>query len=122
MMTLFDDELGGIVVPSESKLTPQPLVNSAELEVEIEVNLHALTNASNLQIFYLAASYRDHSVEALIDTGSHNNFIQEGLVDQLGLQLVTAPRFRVYMEMVSFFYVIKFAWLFHLCYRAMNSW
>ena len=49
------------------------------------------------RIFRLAASYRDHSVEVLVNVGSHNNFIQEGLVDQLGLQPVTAPRFRVYM-------------------------
>ena len=121
-MILLNDEFGEVVVPSESKLTPQPLVNTAEFEVEPEVSLYALTNASNLKIFRLAASYRDHSVEVLIDIGSHNNFIQEGLVDQLGLQLVSAPRFRVYKEMVIFFYEIEFALLFHLCYRAMNSW
>ena len=96
-MILLDDEFGEVVVPSESELTPQPLVNTVEFEVEPEVSLHALTNASNLQIFHLATSYRDHSVEVLIDTGSHNNFIQEGLVDQLGLQLVSASRFCVYM-------------------------
>ena len=122
MMILLNDEFGEVAVPSESKLTPQPLVNTAEFEVEPEVSLYALTNASNLKIFRLAASYRDHSVEVLIDIGSHNNFIQEGLVDQLGLQLVSAPRFCVYKEMVIFFYEIEFALLFNLCYRAMNSW
>ena len=51
MMILFDDEPGEVVLPSESELTPQPLVNSIELEVETKVSLHALTNASNLQNF-----------------------------------------------------------------------
>ena len=36
-------------------------------------------------------------MEVLIDTGSHNNFIQECLVDQLGLQSVPALRFFVYI-------------------------
>ena len=36
-------------------------------------------------------------MEVLIDTASHNNFIQEGLVDELGLQLVTAQGFCVYI-------------------------
>ena len=97
MITLLDDEFGEVIVLSDSELTQQPLGNTAELEVKTEVSLHALTNASNLWIFWLAASYRNHSVEVLIDMGSHNNFIQEGLVDQLGLQHVAAPRFRVYM-------------------------
>ena len=36
-------------------------------------------------------------MEFLIDTGSHNNFIQEGLVTKLGLLNVPAKRFKVYM-------------------------
>ena len=81
MMILLDDEFGEVSVPSDIELTPQLLATTAELEVEPEVSLHALTNASNLQIFRLAASYRDHSVEVLIEMGSRNNFIQEGMVN-----------------------------------------
>ena len=80
-MILLDDEFGEVSIQSDSELTWQPLAINAKLEVETEVSLHALTNASNLQIFRLAASYRDHSVEVLIEMGSRNNFIQEGMVN-----------------------------------------
>lgn len=43
------------------------------------------------------AKHNKESLEALIDTGSNNNFIQEALVEQLGLCWVETRRFRVYM-------------------------
>ena len=72
-------------------------ISLVESEIETEVSLHTLTNVSNPWIFHFTATYHDHSIEVLIDTGSHNNFIQEGLVEKLGLASVHAKQFRVYM-------------------------
>lgn len=36
-------------------------------------------------------------MEILIDTESHNNFVQKGLLDKLGIACMAAKRFRVYM-------------------------
>ena len=57
MMILLDDEYGEVSVHSDNEPTPQSIITNDELEFELEVSLHALTNASNLRIFCLAASY-----------------------------------------------------------------
>lgn len=66
-------------------------------EGEIEVSLHALTSASNPRVFRITGHHRHIPVEILIDTESHNNFVQEGLLDKLGIACMAAKRFRVYM-------------------------
>ena len=86
-MILLDEEYGDLSTDSESEPKQKPL---EEIAPEPKVSLPALTNAYNLWIFCLVATYQEHSVEVLIDTSSHNNFIQEGLVDKLGLQCVLA--------------------------------
>ena len=93
-MILLDEEYGDLLNESDSEPIQAPL---DEIVFEPEVRRHALTNASNLWIFCLATTYREHFIEVLIDRGSHNNFIQEGLVDKLGLQCVPAQRFLVYI-------------------------
>ncbi|XP_073152993.1 uncharacterized protein [Henckelia pumila] len=69
----------------------------AKLDEETEVSLHTLTNTPNPRIFRITATHHQEPVEVLIDTGSHNNFIQEGLVNLLGIPSSTTKRFRVYM-------------------------
>lgn len=64
---------------------------------EQEVSLHSLTNTSSPQIFRIFAVCGKQAVEVLIDTGSHSSFIQETLVDRLGLENEPSNRFKVYM-------------------------
>ena len=91
-MILLKEDYGELPNDSTSDTNPATM---DEIASKPEVSLHALTIASNLQIFCLTATYWEHIVEVLIDTRSHNNFIQEGLVEKLELQSVPAQRFCV---------------------------
>lgn len=51
----------------------------------------------NPQIFHILARHGTEPWEVLIDTGSNNNFIQEALVEKLGLAWEETKRFKVYM-------------------------
>ena len=93
-MLLHDDECIDSPTATNTKAIQ---ASRTEIVSEQEVSLHAFTNNSNFWIFHIAASYKEHSLEVLIDTCSHNNFIQEGLVEKLVLFSVLAPKFRVYM-------------------------
>ncbi|XP_062109866.1 uncharacterized protein LOC133821735 [Humulus lupulus] len=85
----YDDEEMGTMVDSESH-------EEAE-ETEEEVSLNSLSNSMNPRIFRIMATHGSEAVEVLIDTGSHNNFIQEALVTQLHLECEDTKRFKVYM-------------------------
>ena len=93
-MILLDDEYNVDVIDHDNE---NVLAIEEEIVSNQEVRLHAFTNNSDPRIFYIAATYKENSLEVLIDTGSHNNFIQEGLVDRLSLLSVRVPKFRVYM-------------------------
>ncbi|XP_073137569.1 uncharacterized protein [Henckelia pumila] len=94
VLILFGDEEGDCLKEFGGYADAQPFNFGDE---EVEVSLHALTSASNPRIFRLTARFERTCVEILLDTGSHHNFIQEGLVTKLGMSCVTARRFRVYM-------------------------
>ena len=66
-------------------------------EDEMEVILNTLSHSVNPRIFRIMAKHGTKALVALIDTGSNNNFIQEALVDRLGLKYERATRFQVYM-------------------------
>lgn len=51
-----------------------------------EVSLNTFSNANNLRIFQILAKHGAQTIEVLIDIGSNNNFIQEALVEKLGLK------------------------------------
>ena len=53
-MISLDEEYGELSTESDSEQNQAPL---EDIISEPEVSLHALTNASNLQIFRLAATY-----------------------------------------------------------------
>ncbi|XP_062104440.1 uncharacterized protein LOC133815643 [Humulus lupulus] len=85
----YDDEEMGTMVDSESHEEVE--------ETEEEVSLNSLSNSMNPRIFRIMATHGSEAVEVLIDTGSHNNFIQEALVTQLHLECEDTKRFKVYM-------------------------
>ncbi|XP_073153488.1 uncharacterized protein [Henckelia pumila] len=75
----------------------EPEITIGYQEEDPEVTLHTLTSASNPRIFRITAAFQSAPIEVLIDTGSHNNFIQEGLVERLGIPSNASRHFRVYM-------------------------
>lgn len=68
-----------------------------EENTEDEVSLNSLSNSMNPRIFRIMAQHGKETLEVLIDTGSHNNFIQEALVSELQLTWEDTKRFKVYM-------------------------
>ena len=66
-------------------------------EDEMEVILNTLSHSVNPRIFRIMEKHGTKALVVLIDTGSNNNFIQEALVDRLGLKYERATRFQVYM-------------------------
>ncbi|XP_073134566.1 uncharacterized protein [Henckelia pumila] len=62
-----------------------------------EVSLHTLTSSATPRIFRITANFQQIPVKVLIDTGSHNNFLQEGLIERLGMVVTESRRLRVYM-------------------------
>ncbi|XP_024024277.1 uncharacterized protein LOC112092413 [Morus notabilis] len=71
--------------------------DSATEEVDIEVSLNTLSNSVNPRIFRISAKQGTETLEVLVDTGSNNNFIQEALVEKLGLSCEGSKKFKVYM-------------------------
>lgn len=81
IMILMGDELDASSEAIPAKSQPEHILDSEE---DPEVSLHTLTNASSHHIFRLTTQIHQKTVEVLIDTGSHNNFIQEDLVEKWG--------------------------------------
>ena len=80
MMILLDEDYGELPNDSTSETIP------TTVDELLMNHKSAFKPLLMLPIFgYSAATYREHFVEVLIDIGSHNNFIQEGLVENLGL-------------------------------------
>lgn len=59
------------------------------------MSLNSLSNSTNLRIFRIMARNIVNSLEVLMDIGSNNNFIQEALVEKLGLRNEPSKRFKV---------------------------
>ena len=67
-------------------------------EDEVEVSLNTLSHSINPRIFQIMARHGIEALEVVIDNGSDNYFIQEALVDKLGLKCEKATRFQMYMD------------------------
>lgn len=81
----------------ESDTNQADYIQELDENTEEEVSLNSLSNSMNPRIFRIMAQHGTEKLEVLIDTGSHNNFIQEALVSQLQLQSEETKRFKVYM-------------------------
>nr|XP_048334882.1 uncharacterized protein LOC125423780 [Ziziphus jujuba var. spinosa] len=87
-------------VEDDDPVGPEVLAPANEADTEddeLEVNLNTLSNSVNACIFCLLAKHATETLEVTIDTGSNNNFIQEALVEKLGLKWEETRRFKVYM-------------------------
>ncbi|CAI9757982.1 unnamed protein product [Fraxinus pennsylvanica] len=82
--------------------------NDTAEEEELEVSLNTLANSVNPRIFRIMAKHRIESWEVLIDTGSNNNFIQEALVEKMGLNWEETRQFKVYMGNGHYLFTIEY--------------
>lgn len=98
--TCVDDDMlrnffvWGLKPEIRRELLLSPPATEETLEETPEVNLHSLTNPMNPRIFRILAKHKTEILEVLIDTGINYNFIQEGLVQKLGLTTETAKHFK----------------------------
>ena len=62
-----------------------------------EVSMHALSGYISPRTIRVKGTINNHYVNVLIDSGSTYNFIQERVVNQLGLSVSSVNPFKVYI-------------------------
>ena len=85
-----------------------------------EVSMHALAGQISPRTIRVKGQIGNHYVHVLIDSGNAHNFIQERVVQQLGLPIAPSKHFKVYIGNRNFLICDSSCLEVKLCFPGIN--